>query len=150
MIVEASVLVDAPRDEVYAIMTEYGGPARLRINPLLKAQTVLERRANVVLCENVWEQDGKRIVQQRRYILFPPDRIEEEVVGAKEGMLRVTTRLDEEGDQTRLTLVSDYRLGGIWRFLGGAVAGKLREQDESLLDVLKIGLEAEFEDVAEE
>jgi hypothetical protein len=150
VLVEASILVDAPRDDVYAILTEYGGPARLRINPALKAQTVLEHRENVYLCENVWEQEGKQLVQRRRYTLIPPDRIEEEVVGATEGMLRVTTTVAEERDQTRLTMVSEYRLTGLWRLVGGTLAKKLEDQDQQLLEVLKAGLEAEFEEVEEE
>lgn len=150
MLVEATILVDAPRDDVYAILTEYGGPARLRINPALKEQTVLERSEGAFLCENVWEQNGKRLVQQRRYLVFPPDRIEEEVVGATEGMVRVTTTVDDEGDQTRLTMTSEYRLTGLWKLVGGTIAKKLQEQDERLLGVLKAGLEAEFEDVDEE
>jgi triphosphoribosyl-dephospho-CoA synthetase len=150
VLVEASILVDAPRDDVYAILTEYGGPARLRINPALKAQTVLEHQENVYLCENVWEQEGKQLVQRRRYTLIPPDRIEEEVVGATEGMLRVTTTVAEERDQTRLTMVSEYRLTGLWRLVGGTLAKKLEDQDQQLLEVLKAGLEAEFEEVEEE
>jgi hypothetical protein len=150
VLVEASIRVDAPRDDVYAILTEYGGPARLRINPALKAQTVLEHRENVYLCENVWEHEGKPLVQRRRYTLFPPDRIEEEVVGATEGMLRVTTTVEEEGEGTRLTMVSEYRLTGLWRLVGGTLAKKLEDQDQQLLEVLKTGLEAEFEEVEEE
>lgn len=150
MLVEATVLVDAPRDDVFAILTEYGSPARKRINPRLKEQRVLDHRDNSYLCENVWEQEGKQVVQQRRYHLFPPDRIEEEVVGAKDGMIRVTTRVEREGDQTRLTIVSEYHLGGIFRLLSGAIASKLQEQDNALLEVLKAGLEAEFEEVDEE
>jgi Polyketide cyclase / dehydrase and lipid transport len=149
LLVEASILIDAPRDDVFAILTEYGGPARLRINPRLKAQTVVERDGNVFLCENEWESEGKRIVQRRRYSVFPPDRIEEEVVGAAQGLLRVTTRVEPEEDQTRLTIVSEYRFGGLWRLLAGSVVSRLRQSDEELLAVLKTGIEAEFEDVEE-
>lgn len=149
MLVEATILVDAPRDDVFAILTEYGSPARKRINPRLKEQRVLEHRDNTYLCENVWEQEGKQVVQQRCYRLYPPDRIEEEVVGAKNGMLRVTTSVEPEGDQTRLTMVSEYHLGGLFRLLSGAIASKLQQQDDALLEVLKEGLEAEFEEVDE-
>ena len=150
MEVEASILVDAPRDDVFAILTEDGGPARLRINPRLKAQRVVEHDGAVYVCENEWEKDGRRIVQRRRYTLFPPDRIEEEVVGARDGLLRVTTRVDAEGDQTRLTMRSEYRFGGVLGLLAGFAAEKLREEDDRLLEVLKAGLEAEFEEVADD
>ncbi len=148
--VEASTLVDAPRDDVFAILTEYGTPVRLRINPHLKRQEVVERAGDVVVCENEWERDGHRIRQRRRYRVQPPDRIDEEVVGATSGLIHVTTKVEPEGDQTRLTLVSEYRFGGIWRILGRFVVDRLREVDEELLATLKAGLEAEFEDVETE
>jgi len=147
LLVEASIIVDAPRDDVFAILTEYGGAARLRINPRLKLQSVIEHEQNVFLCENTWESEGKRIVQRRRYAVFAPDRIEEEVVGATNGMLRVITRVEPQEEQTRVTIVSEYRFGGIWRLLGSFAATKLREADEELLSVLKAGIEAEFEEV---
>lgn len=149
MLVEASILIDAPRDDVYDILTEYGQPARLRINPSLVSQTVVERTGNVVVCENEWERDGKRIRQHRRYSLFPPDRIEEEVVGQRTGMVRVTTKVEAEGDQTRLTIISEYRFGGLWRVLGKLVASQLRQSDEALLATLKERIEAEFEEIDE-
>lgn len=147
MLVEASILVDAPSQDVFDILTEYGGPARLRINPSLRSQTVLDRQGNVVLCENEWQRDGKTFRQQRRYTLDPPHRIEEEVVGATQGLVRVITTVEPEGDQTRLTLVSEYRFGGLWRFLARFAESKLRESDEAFLEVLKANLEAEFEEV---
>jgi hypothetical protein len=142
--VQASILVDAPRDDVFEILTEYGGDVRRRINPVLRSQTVISRADNVVVCENLWEKDGRTVRQQRRYRLFPPTRIQEEVVGAKDGMTLVVTRLDVEGDQTRLTLESTYELGGIWRFLGRFVQDRLRRDDEEYLESLKERLEAEF------
>jgi hypothetical protein len=145
--VEASILIDAPRDEIFALLTEYGSPARLRINPELKVQTIVERGDHVVVCDNEWQRDGEVIRQRRRYALYPPDRIEEAVVGATRGMLRVVTTLEPEGEQTRLTMVSEYEFGGIWRFLGRIIADKLRESDEKLLDTLKAGIEAEFVEV---
>jgi hypothetical protein len=143
--VEASILVDAPRDDVYDILTEYGGEVRRRINPILKSQTVVSRNDNEILCENEWARDGKIVRQQRRYRLFPPDRIEEEVVGAVDGMTLVVTRLDAEDDQTRLTLESTYHFRGIWRLLGRFVVDRLRKDDEEFLASLKERLEAEFE-----
>jgi hypothetical protein len=150
VLVEASILIDAPRDDVYDILTEYGEPVRLRINPSLKAQRVLERQGNVVLCENEWERDGRRIVQRRRYILHPPERIEEEVVGADSGLVRVMTTLVPEGGQTRLTIVSDYQFRGLWRLIAGLLRSKLREADDELLATLKEGIEAEFEEIPED
>lgn len=147
MFVEANILIDAPCDDVFDILTEYGSAARLRINPSLKSQTVIERQGNVVLCENEWERDGKRIQQRRRYTLFPKERIEEEVVGVKTGMVRVITRVEPEGDQTRLTIASEYQFGGIWRFLGKVAESQLRKADEALLETLREHIEAEFEEV---
>lgn len=149
MLVEASILIDAPRDEVFALLTEYGSEARLRISPNLRQQKVIEHQGNVVVCENTWEQKGRSIRQTRRYVLFPPDRIEEEVVGATKGMLRVTTRLEAEGDQTQLTLISEYRLAGLWRLLEGTAAKTMQDSDEQLLERLKERIEAEFEEVEE-
>jgi hypothetical protein len=142
--IQASIIVDAPRDGVYEILTEYGGEVRRRINPVLKSQTVLSRVDNVVVCENVWEKDGRTVRQQRKYRLLPPARIEEEVVGAKDGMTLVVTRLDVEGDLTRLTLDSTYELRGIWRLLGRFVRDRLVRDDEEYLESLKERLEAEF------
>ena len=149
MLIVASVLIDAPRDDVFDILTEYGGEARLRINPSLKSQTVVEREGNVVLCENEWERDGKHIKQRRRYTLYPRERIEEEVVGVDRGMVRVITTLEPEGDQTRLTLTSEYRFGGLWRILSKLAESQLRQGDETLLETLKERIEAEFEEVEE-
>lgn len=150
MLVEASILVDAPREDIFDILTEYGSETRLRINPSLKAQSVVSREANVVVCDNEWERDGKRLQQRRRYTLYPPERIEEEIVGTKTAMIRVVTRLDPEGDQTRLTLTSEYRLGGLWRILSKAAEKHLREADDALLATLKERIEAEFEEVEDE
>lgn len=147
MLVEASIVIDAPAEDVFAILTEYGGDVRRRINPQLKAQTVVERMGNVVVCDNEWDSGGRTVRQRRRYTIFPPDRIEEEVLGVDSGMVHVTTRVESDGDQTQLTLISDYRLGGIWRFLGRFAADKLREADETILATLKAGIEAEFEEV---
>jgi hypothetical protein len=147
--VETSILVDAPLDDVFAILTEYGG-ARLRINPHLTAQTVIEQSGPVTVCENVWVRDGKTVRQQRRYHAFPPDRIEEEVVGATTGMIRVRTRLTPEGDQTRLSLTSVYVLRGLWGLVGRFAAGRLRDADDEFLATLKAGIEAEFEEVEED
>jgi len=149
VLVEVSTLIDAPREDIFDILTEYGGPARYRINPNLKSQTVVERDGNAVLCENEWERDGKRIQQRRRYTLYRPERIEEEVVGVAQGMVRVVTRLDPEEDQTRLTLVSEYQFGGIWRLLGRFAEGQLRKADEEMLETLKERIEAEFEEADE-
>lgn len=149
MLVEVSILVDAPKDDVFAILTEYGGEARLRINPALKSQVVLSRDGNTVLCENEWSHNGKVLRQQRRYRLFPTERIEEEVVGATEGMLGVVTRLDAEDDKTRLTMESTYQFGGVWRVLSRFILDRLRQADVELLETLKTGLEAEFEEVDE-
>jgi Polyketide cyclase / dehydrase and lipid transport len=145
--VEATILIDAPLDDVFAILTDYGGAARLRINPRLRGQTVVERSGNVITCENEWESGGKLVRRQRRYRVLPPNRIEEEVIGATSGMLRVLTRLDPEGEQTLLILTSEYELTGIWRFLARFAEGKLREADQSYLATLKDGIEAEFEEV---
>ncbi len=147
--IEASIHVDAPRDDVFDILTEYGGEVRLRINPSLKVQKVLERRDNEVLCENEWERDGKRIRQQRRYRLYPKERIEEEVVGVDHGMVHVTTTLEPEDDGTRLTVASEYHFRGLWGLVAKLAANKLREEDERLLEILKERIEAEFEEVDE-
>jgi hypothetical protein len=147
--VEASILVDAPRDDIFDILTEYGGEVRRRINPALTSQTVLERGSDYVLCENEWTRDGRTLRQRRRYRLCPPDRIEEEVVGAVEGMTHVVTRLELEGDQTRLMLQSTYQFRGLWRFLGRFVVDRLRQDDEEYLEGLKERLEAEFVEVDE-
>ena len=150
MLVEASTLIDAPSDDVFDILTEYGQPTRLRINPSLKSQTVVERQDNVVVCDNEWERDGKRIQQRRRYVLFPKERIEEEVVGASTGMIRVITQIEPEDGQTRLSLQSEYNFTGLWRYLGRFAEKQLREADETLLATLKERIEAEFEDVEED
>jgi hypothetical protein len=145
--IEASILIDAPLDDVFAILTDYGSAARLRINPRLRKQTVVARSGNVITCENQWESGDKLVRRQRRYRVTPPNRIEEEVIGATSGMLRVLTRLEPEGDQTWLILTSDYKLTGIWRFLTKFAEGKLREADQSYLATMKAGIEAEFEEV---
>jgi hypothetical protein len=145
--IEASILIDAPLDDVFAILTDYGSAARLRINPRLREQTVVARSGNVITCENQWESGDKLVRRQRRYRVTPPNRIEEEVIGATSGMLRVLTRLEPEGDQTWLILTSDYKLTGIWRFLTKFAEGKLREADQSYLATMKAGIEAEFEEV---
>ncbi len=147
MLVEVSVLIDAPKDDVFAILTDYGQEVRRRINPALKSQVVLSREGDTVLCENEWARDGKVLRQQRRYHLFPTNRIEEEVVGSTEGMIGVITRLDDEGDQTRLTMESTYEFRGVWRVLGRFIVDRLRQADEELLETLKTGIEAEFEEV---
>jgi hypothetical protein len=149
VLVQASILIDAPAEDVFAILTDYGSDVRRRINPQLKVQTVVERAGNVVICENEWDSGGRTVRQRRRYTIFPPGRIEEDVLGVDRGMVHVTTRVETDGDQTQLTLISDYRFGGIWRFLGGFAADKLREADEGILATLKAGIEAEFEDVEE-
>ena len=147
MQIEATILIDAPLDEVYAILTDYGSAARLRINPRLRGQTVVERSGNVIICENEWESGDRVVRRQRRYRVTPPNCIEEEVIGATSGMLRVLTRLEPEGDQTWLIVTSEYKLTGIWRFLGKFAEGKLQEADQSYLTTLKAGIEAEFEEV---
>ena len=35
MLVEVSILIDAPRDDVFAILSDYGSEVRRRINPAL-------------------------------------------------------------------------------------------------------------------
>ena len=150
MIVEASIYIDAPRDDVFDILTEYGSDVRVRVVPHLKAQSILHREDNVFLCENEWERDGKQIRQHRRYTIFPPDRIEEEVVGANEGMTHVTTRLDPDGDGTRLTMESEYVLTGALRLLGKLAANQLHQSDETLLEELRTRIEAEFEEVVDD
>jgi hypothetical protein len=149
VLVEVSILIDAPRDDVFAILIEYGGEVRRRINPALQAQTVVSRDGNEVVCDNEWSRDGRTLRQRRRYRVFPPNRIEEEVVGANDGMTSVVTTLDPEGDQTRLTLTSTYEFRGVWRYLGRFVLDRLKQSDEELLEMLKTGIEAEFEDVEE-
>ena len=149
MFIEASILIDAPRGDVFDILTEYGQPSRMRINPALKSQSVVESDGNVFVCDNEWERDGRRIRQRRRYVVNRPDRIEEEVIGADRGLVRVVTTLEPEGDQTRLTMVSEYRFGGIWALLGRIAEGQLRQSDEGLLETLKTNIEAEFEEVEE-
>lgn len=149
VLIEASIHVDAPSDDIYDILTEYGSDVRLRINPALKKQQVIERGENEVLCENEWERDGKRIRQQRRYRLSPKERIDEEVIGTDQGMVRVSTKLEPEDDGTRLTVISEYHFRGLWGLAAKLAANKLREDDELLLQTLKEHLEAEFEEVEE-
>ncbi|HEX5416097.1 MAG TPA: SRPBCC family protein [Chloroflexota bacterium] len=147
MQVEVSVLIDAPRDEVFALLTEYGSEARLRVSPQLQAQEVVERQGNVVVCDNLWEHDDKSIASRRRYTLTPPNRIEEEVVEAGTGLQRVTTLLEPEGDQTRLTMTSEYRMSGIWRLLARVATSQMAKLDQEFLEKLRAGIEAEFEEV---
>lgn len=149
MLVEASIVIDAPRDEVFALLTEYGSEARVRISPNLREQKIVEHEGNVFLCDNVWDQNGRVIRQSRRYILYPPDQIVEEVTGATKGMLRVTTRVEPEGDQTRVTMLSEYRLTGLWRLLERTAAKSMQQSDEHLLERLRERIEAEFEEVEE-
>jgi len=145
--VEASVLIDAPRDDVFALLTEYGSEARLRLSPQLQKQVVVERHDNVVICDNIWEHKDRPLESRRRYTVFPPNRIEEEVVDASTGLLRVTTFLEPEDDQTRLTMISEYQLAGVWRFVSRFAEGQMVKLDEEFLEKLKAGIEGEFEDV---
>ena len=147
MRVEASILIDAPRDDVFALLTEYGSAARLRVSPQLQEQVVVERTDNVVVCNNVWEHQDRPIESRRRYTLYPPNRIEEEVVDATTGLLRVTTLLEPEDDQTRLTMISEYQLSGVWRFVSRFAEGQMTKLDEEFLEKLKAGIEGEFEEV---
>lgn|GEM_PF-5920183 len=147
MRVEASVLIDAPRDDVFALLTEYGSEARLRLSPQLQKQVVVERHDNVVICDNIWEHKDRPLESRRRYTVFPPNRIEEEVVDASTGLLRVTTFLEPEDDQTRLTMISEYQLAGVWRFVSRFAEGQMVKLDEEFLEKLKAGIEGEFEDV---
>jgi hypothetical protein len=149
VLVEASIVIDAPRDEVFAILTSYGQDVRRRINPELTAQEVVERDGNLVICDNVWERGGHTIHQRRHYRVRPPNIIEEEAIENGRRLSLIVTRLEEEGDATRLSVSTDYHLTGIWRVLGRFVAGKLRESDDELLAKLKAGIEAEFEEVDE-
>jgi len=149
VLIEASIHVDAPSDDIYDILTEYGSEVRMRINPALKKQEVIERGENEVLCENEWERDGKRICQQRRYHLSPKERIDEEAIGVDHGMVRVITTLTPEDEGTRLTVISEYHFRGLWGLAAKLAANKLREEDELLLQTLKENLEAEFEEVDE-
>lgn len=149
MLVETSIVIDAPRDEVFAIMTDYGQEVRCRINPELKTQEVIRRDGNLIVCDNVWDRGGQTIRQRRQYRVLPPDTIEEEALDNGRRLSRIVTRLEELGDRTRLTVSTDYHLTGVWRILGRFVAGKLRESDEELLAKLKAGIEAEFEEVDE-
>ena len=147
VLVEASIEIDAPRDEVFAIMTDYGQEVRRRINPELISQEIIERDGNLVICENVWERAGHTIRQRRHYRVLPPDTIEEEALDKGRRLSRIVSRFEAIGDKTRLTVSTDYRLTGVWRVLGRFVVGKLRESDEELLTRLKAGIEAEFEEV---
>lgn len=149
MLVEASVVIDAPRDEVFAIMSAYGEDVRRRINPELKTQDVVRREGNLIVCDNVWDRGGQTIHQRREYRVVPPDTIEEEALDGTKSLSRIVTRFDEVGDSTRLTVSTDYHLTGIWRVLGRFIVNRLRESDESLLAKLKAGIEAEFEEVDE-
>jgi hypothetical protein len=147
--VEATILVDAPRDDVFDMLTDYGGEVRRRLNPILRSQTVVARDGNEVLCDNEWTPNGKVLRQQRRYRLVPPEQIEEEVVGATQGLLRVVMRLDAVGDQTQLTMASTYRFAGIWSLLSRFARDRLRRDDEEFLAGLKARIEDEFEEVDE-
>jgi Polyketide cyclase / dehydrase and lipid transport len=147
VLIEASIVIDAPRDEVFAIMTDYGQDVRRRINPELKSQEVILRDGNLTVCENVWERGGQTIRQRREYRVLPPDLIEEEALDKGRRLSRIVTRFEAIEDKTRLTVSTDYRLTGVWRVLSRFVVGRLRESDEQLLAKLKAGIEAEFEEV---
>ncbi|HLZ10136.1 MAG TPA: SRPBCC family protein [Chloroflexota bacterium] len=149
VIVKASIIIDAPRDEVFAIMTDYGQDVRRRISPDLKSQEVVRREDNLFVCNNVWDRGGKTFQQQRNYRVIPPDTIEEEAIDNGRRLSLIISRFEVDGDATRLTVSTDYHLTGIWRVLGRFIASKLRESDEELLAKLKTGIEAEFEDVDE-
>ena len=104
MLIDVNILIDAPQPEVYAILTDYGSDVRKRINPELTSQTVIERHGNEVVCDNVWDRAGRVIQQRRRYLLFPPGRIEEEALQDGKRLSRIVTEVEEEGDQTRRAL----------------------------------------------
>ncbi len=150
MNIEVSIVIDAPRDDVFAILTDYGAPVRQRINPELRSQTVLERHGNVVVCENVWEREGRTIRQRRRYTVIPPDRIVEEALDNQTGMTRVDWTVGAHGEQTRLIMNTTYKMPGIWNVLGRVVEPRLRQTDEELLETLRVNIEDEFEEVVEE
>jgi hypothetical protein len=150
VIVNASIVIDAPRDEVFAIMTDYGQEVRRRISPELKSQEVVSHEDNLFICNNVWERDGKTIKQRRTYRVIAPDTIEEEAIDNGRRLSLIVSRFEALGDTTRLAVSTDYHLTGIWRVLGRFIVGKLRESDEELLVKLKAGIEAEFEDVDDE
>lgn len=147
MQVEVSILVDAPRDEVFALLTEYGSEARIRVSPQLRTQEVVERQGNVIVCDNLWDHEDKTIASRRRYSLSPPNRIVEDVVEGGSGLQRVTTLLEPEEDQTRLTMISEYRLTGVFRLLAGVAKSQMEKLDQEFLEKLKAGIEAEFEEV---
>ena len=147
VIISASIIIDAPRDEVFDIMTDYGQDVRRRDSPELKSQEIVRREGNLFVCNNVWDRGGKTFQQQRNYRVIPPDTIEEEATDNGRRLSLIVSRFDAEGDTTRLSVSTDYHLTGIWRVLGRFVASKLRESDEELLAKLKLGIEAEFEEV---
>lgn len=154
MAIRTSVEIDAPRDLVFEIITDYGSESKLRTVPKLKAQRVIERRDNVFVCENEWEVDGKALRQVRRYSLFPPDRIEEEVLDAPgPARVRTTITLTElPGERTLMTHEDEYSFTGLWKLVGWLFVGQFARLARQSLDEQRLTIEAEIveEDVEDE
>ncbi|MBI2942473.1 MAG: SRPBCC family protein [Chloroflexi bacterium] len=146
--IQTSVVIDGPRDLVFEILTDYGSASKLRTSSHLKAQRVLQRTGNVVLCENEFEANGKLHRQVRRYSLFPPDRIEDEVVETPGPVrVRTTITLEETADGTTLMTHDDeYTLSGIYWLFGWALRGQFRRVAEDALAGMKTRIEAELVD----
>ena len=154
MAIRTSVEIDAPRDLVFEIITDYGSESKLRTVPKLKAQRVIEHHDNVFVCENEWEVNGKTLQQVRRYSLFPPDRIEEEVLDAP-GPVRVRTTItltELPGERTLMTHEDEYTFKGIWKLFGWLFTGQFARMARESLDEQKLTIEAEIieEDVEED
>ena len=146
MAIRTSVEIDAPRDLVFEIITAYGSDSKLRTVPHLKAQRVLERHGNVVVCENQWEVNGRTLRQVRRYSLFPPDRIEEELLEAP-GPVRVRTTItltELPGERTLMTHEDEYTFKGLWKLVGWLLRAQFARMARQSLDEQKVAIEAEI------
>ncbi len=140
MIIDASVTIDSPVEEVWNFMTDWSNFSRM--NPkILEAKRMSTGNLEVGTVVEMRLRDRTELV---RVVEYEPYR--KLTLGHASGPLKGTRSTfgvcDAEG-KTRLTATSNMKLGGIYRLIAPFFSGRARREVDSELGNVKRALESE-------
>ncbi|MBI2871818.1 MAG: SRPBCC family protein [Chloroflexi bacterium] len=141
--VSVSGIISAPREEVFRLWTAYGNERKVRAFPAMQSQRVISLDGNVAVVENVFNVGGRTITDRRRYVLYPPERIEETILESPGVWGTMEQRFEEVPEGTRVTLVQDLHFKGFRFFLAPLLQGFLQGNAQEVIVKVQAFLKSE-------
>lgn len=132
--ITVSKLVRAPKEKV----VEYFATPHLYFKvheKYYKWFEILKEENNVAYVDEVWEIGGRLSRFTHKIVVNLPHNIEMEIIAGDGKGSKEVISFEEEGNQTKVTYHSDFKLGGITGVLiGWLVSSQMKKMMEEMAD----------------